>query len=451
MSWTAVTARSEPDYDSISPEMSQRTLARTLSWSSTDGSERSRAASFDAAERGKHAAQSIEAQPTAARLRKFAERWPARLHVFEIRHAAGADAYMRYCSGEVCEDDAEQIAGDLDRSGVDKLFDLTPPDFTEHEHLGAISRVLRAFCVRTPNGYCQGMNFIVSVLLVVLSHAEWGSSARAAQSSAHLAPDGMDTDELAFWVFVAVMERLLPVDFYQLPSMAGLQCDVRVLMQLLKNEVPRIFDADIPKEDVVAVVKLAAYKCHAPHSTLARHAHIHALLVAAHPSRLIGPSTHQHARKLARRCIRWFVPCFINQLPLPTLLAYWDQLLMRLPPAAAGERSPLFGHSTAHLQLALALLQSSADDLIAILQAAAAYPFMADAAYPPWRRRTAASMLLCAHALAYPHARLPRSVTFAATLALIFSLCRFHTHRPSFYSACYRNIVMKAWESVLSF
>ena len=34
-----------------------------------------------------------------------------------------------------------------------------------------------------------------------------------------------------------MMERLLPLDFYQMPTMAGLQCDVRVLMQLLRTEV----------------------------------------------------------------------------------------------------------------------------------------------------------------------------------------------------------------------
>lgn len=55
------------------------------------------------------------------------------------------------------------------------------------------------------------------------------------------------------------------------------------------------------------------------------------------------------------------------QLPIGTLLAYWDALLFRPPPRAPGSRDAALGSSPAHLQLALALLRGSAAGLRAIL------------------------------------------------------------------------------------
>jgi len=260
------------------------------------------------------------------RMRRYATRWPARVGALELRGAAGEDAYEQYCAGELWEEDFDQIAADLDRSSVDDLPTLAPPDFDEQQHRAKLGRVLHAFCVRTPRGYCQGMNFVVAVLLVVLEHGEGTARLSRSPPSTPNAPRSTPpSEELAFWTFVAMMERLLPLDFYQMPTMAGLQCDVRVLMQLLRTEVPELFAPGISEEELAAVVKLAAYK--------------------------------------------WLVPCFVNQLPLNTLLHFWDRLLLRLPPAAAGQTVSRHGYSAAHLQLSLALLHGSAEDVAATLQA----------------------------------------------------------------------------------
>ena len=67
---------------------------------------------------------------------------------------------------------------------------------------------------------------------------------------------------------------------------------------------------------------------------------------------------------------KWFIPCFVNELPLRTLLVCWDRMLMRSPPAeqhyAYGRTS---GLSAAHLQLALALVRRCEPELLALLRA----------------------------------------------------------------------------------
>jgi len=288
------------------------------------------------------------AGPEAQRLRAYAARWPNRIGAHALRGAAGG--YLAYLAAEPREEDAEQVAADIERSTVDGLEECAVPWHDPGEHLDALSRLLRAWCVRTPGGYCQGMNFCAAVLLVVMQHGEPGPTAAAgptahdpsAQEDPHassepavelrrVASGGSDGEgpvgfeELAFWTFAAMMERLMPADFYQLPSMAGLQCDVRVLQQLTRSEIPALHRGGIAEDELGAVLKLTAYK--------------------------------------------WLIPCFVNQLPLSTLLHYWDRLLLRPPPHVPGARAPPAGLSAAHLQLSLALLHQSAEELVSILSA----------------------------------------------------------------------------------
>uniref|UniRef100_A0A7S4B2Q4 Rab-GAP TBC domain-containing protein n=2 Tax=Chrysotila carterae TaxID=13221 RepID=A0A7S4B2Q4_CHRCT len=72
---------------------------------------------------------------------------------------------------------------------------------------------------------------------------------------------------------------------------------------------------------------------------------------------------------LALVAYKWLVPCFVNQLPMRTLLMCWDQLLLR-PPAAPHTATRL-GHalSGAHLHLALSLLSLSSKELVEVMTA----------------------------------------------------------------------------------
>lgn len=65
-------------------------------------------------------------------------------------------------------------------------------------------------------GYCQGMNLVASTLLLV--HAD---------------------EEEAFWALCALVERVLPPDFFA-PSLLQSRACPLVLLDLVKEHVPRL-------------------------------------------------------------------------------------------------------------------------------------------------------------------------------------------------------------------
>lgn len=158
-------------------------------------------------------------------LRSCALRWPTRTGARSIEAAAGGPgAYSALLLGPVSVEDEEQIKMDVERSTVDDLETLYVGSLDEATLRDALSRLLSAWCCRQPGGYCQGMNFVAMVLLVVMRHGLDAWSEQAVRRA----------EESAFWTFVALMERILPADFYAAPSMPGLQRDVRVLFHLFQ-------------------------------------------------------------------------------------------------------------------------------------------------------------------------------------------------------------------------
>ncbi|KNC45907.1 growth hormone-regulated TBC protein 1-A [Thecamonas trahens ATCC 50062] len=90
----------------------------------------------------------------------------------------------------------------------------------------SLSNVLLAYAAHHPDhAYCQGMNFVVGLLLLVTP----------------------DDEELVFWEAVAIFEGIL-VNYFA-PTLLGALVDIRVLRAMLAREAPELARC-LPKEEV---------------------------------------------------------------------------------------------------------------------------------------------------------------------------------------------------------
>ena len=103
---------------------------------------------------------------------------------------------------------------------IDKDLERTFPEHDEYQDKQgreALRRVLVAYSLRNPTiGYCQSMNFMAAMLLLVTL-----------------------TEEEAFWLMVAAVEDLLP-DYFS-SSLLGVQVDAKVFVDLVSVHCKKLY------------------------------------------------------------------------------------------------------------------------------------------------------------------------------------------------------------------
>ena len=95
------------------------------------------------------------------------------------------------------------------------------PFFQEEANIIKLKNILMAFAMRNITiGYCQGFNYIVGKLLLI-----------------------MENEEETFWVFTQIAENYLPLDFYL--KFTGVRTDTEIVKKIINLTLPFVKNDEI--------------------------------------------------------------------------------------------------------------------------------------------------------------------------------------------------------------
>jgi len=105
----------------------------------------------------------------------------------------------------------------------EKIINMDLPRTYQEENIDKstmqkLKNILVAYSRRSSSiGYCQGFNFLAARVLSII-----------------------DNEEKAFWVFVQLIENLLPINYYS--EMAGVMIDSTILNKLIIHYLPELYN-----------------------------------------------------------------------------------------------------------------------------------------------------------------------------------------------------------------
>ncbi|XP_054273327.1 growth hormone-regulated TBC protein 1-like [Macrosteles quadrilineatus] len=140
------------------------------------------------------------------------EIWQLVSGVEALKREHGRDLYKKILDGPRQQDIVDTILTDLPRTFPDNIFFV---DMRE-ERPSQLYRILVAYSHHNKTvGYCQGMNYIAGLLLLVTKN-----------------------EEAVFWLLMVLVEHKLP-DYYS-PTMSGVITDIDVLSELVRLKLPAL-------------------------------------------------------------------------------------------------------------------------------------------------------------------------------------------------------------------
>ncbi|KAG4083863.1 RabGAP/TBC [Neocallimastix lanati (nom. inval.)] len=144
-------------------------------------------------------------------------------------------------------------------------------------------------------GYCQSLNYIAGLLLLIFADSK----------GVKFPEQSFQVEEKCFWMMIALVDEILPIELYEERQMQGAQIEQDVLWDNLVGENGK-------KYGLNAVAEWVAY--------MERGENIH------NKSKYANWNTGGTMPALKSITLPWMLTCFVGVLPIETVLRVWDCL-----------------------------------------------------------------------------------------------------------------------------